>query len=64
MMKLMNVGGTAQQLASHHQPNISSISGAPGIGGAGSSTFDHHRMSGSRDDQKRLALDECTNYLQ
>jgi hypothetical protein len=63
MMKLMNnaVIGNTQHLVTHHQPSISSMSGIPPTGG---STFDHPRLSGSRDDQKRLALDECTNYLQ
>lgn len=51
-MKLMNIGA-----ASHHQVTTSNIS-------ANTNTFDHARLSGSRDDQKRLALDECTNYLQ
>lgn len=52
MMKLMNIGANP-----HHQPNISSVS-------ATAHTFDHPRLSGSRDEQKRLALDECTNFLQ
>jgi len=53
MMKLMNIG-----TAPHHQVTASNISAG---------TFDHARLSGSRggeEQQKRLALDECTNYLQ
>jgi hypothetical protein len=60
MMKLMNIG-----TAHHHQSSVSS--GNAGIGTAapqGAHTFDHPRLSGSRDDQKRLALDDATNYLQ
>lgn len=58
MMKLMNMG-----TQNYHQPSASAAiigGGAP----SGAHTFDHPRLSGSRDDQKRLALDECTNYLQ